>query len=401
MKKINKITAALFLPALMLLSSCMDPIFYEIRKDVKPEKATVSGNITSITRFTASDGSEWLYTGADKGLRRKPLKDENHGSWDEQPMPFDLISFDFDSTSYNGEQLLTVLANENTLYLISAEYTTTGTEGNTNPKNLHLWGKQNGGNWKKIDFNLPLGIDLETERYISLFNVFQTNTPQKEHRHAYICRRESVKDSEGNTSLVYKTYELKGTATPQPVSISKLEDSDGTRPWSAAYFNDEVKFFASKAVTTNETSNKDASMLYYADGDNLYYTSADGSKNKVKALEAPRKISALSTCKDSILIGLGDISGDSTSYGGITRAILDENGVPASSTSGFSTNANFQLTNSYVILTLLNATPEKAELESAFYASISFRGSTGLHDNIGLWSYYPKRGDDEGNWNRE
>ena len=52
MKKINKIAALLSLPFLMLLSSCMDPIFYELRKDVKPETATVSGNISTVTRFT-------------------------------------------------------------------------------------------------------------------------------------------------------------------------------------------------------------------------------------------------------------------------------------------------------------------------------------------------------------
>ena len=136
MKKINKIAALLFLPFLMLLSSCMDPIFYEIRKDVKPEKATVSGNIATVTRFTEG-GVEYLYTAADKGLRRKRADNESHDAWSEnESIPFSLIAFDWDSTVFTGEQLLAVLANSDTLYLISVDYSTTGTEGNTKPSKL-------------------------------------------------------------------------------------------------------------------------------------------------------------------------------------------------------------------------------------------------------------------------
>ena len=61
MKKINKITTILFLPLLMIFSSCFDPIFYEVRRDVAPESATVSGNIGQITRFTMN-GEEYLLT---------------------------------------------------------------------------------------------------------------------------------------------------------------------------------------------------------------------------------------------------------------------------------------------------------------------------------------------------
>ena len=113
--------------------------------------ATVSGNISTVTRFT-EDGTEYLYTAADKGLRRKRADNESHDAWSEKDIPFSLIAFDWDSTSFTGEQLLAVLANSDTLYLISVDYSTTGTEGNTNPSKLNLWGKQSGGSWKKIDF---------------------------------------------------------------------------------------------------------------------------------------------------------------------------------------------------------------------------------------------------------
>lgn len=384
MKKINKITAALILPFLMILNSCMDPIFYEIRKDVKPEKATVSGNIASITRFTGDDGTEYIYTAADKGLRRKKASNESHGSWSEQSIPFELIHFDFDSTSYIGEQLLTVMADANTLYLISAVYNTTGTEGNTIPSSLHLWAKPNGGSWKRVSFSFPVGYDYDSETFISLFNVFQTNAPKKEHRYAYVCKY---------VSGDYICYQLNGTSEPIKVTISKLEDSSGTRPYSAVYHNG-VKFFSTTASTTNETYKTDATRTYYTDNDKLYYSDGTGYK---KALSVDRKISALATCKDSILIGLGNIHDRDSDAGGITRATLNEEGIPASSTSDFSTNAAFQITNAYTVLTLLNATPEKNETASALYSSITFSSNYGLHENIGLWSYYPGRG----NWNRE
>ena len=188
---------------------------------------------------------------------------------------------------------------------------------------------------------------------------------------------------------------MKGLDAPEEITISKVEDGKvGDRIYSAAYFDGGVKFFTSHAVTTNETYDDPATRLYYADGEDLYYS--DNGKY-VKALDSDRVISALTTCKDSILIGYGDITNTSSEYGGIGRASLDENGIPASSTSSFSTNAAFQITSAYAVLTLLNATPQKNETDSALYASITFSSSNGLHENIGLWSYYPGRG----NWNRE
>ena len=52
-------------------------------------------------------------------------------------------------------------------------------------------------------------------------------------------------------------------------------------------------------------------------------------------------------------------------------------------------------------MTLLCADPDINEADASLYASVSFRGSgastSANPKNIGLWSYYPGRG----NWNRE
>jgi hypothetical protein len=52
-------------------------------------------------------------------------------------------------------------------------------------------------------------------------------------------------------------------------------------------------------------------------------------------------------------------------------------------------------------MSLLCADPSKTEAQSSLYATITYRGagtsSSATPANIGLWSYYPLRG----NWNRE
>ena len=95
------------------------------------------------------------------------------------------------------------------------------------------------------------------------------------------------------------------------------------------------------------------------------------------------------------MIGYGTIA--DTSAGGIGRMLL-KNGVPTQLAS-FETNAAFQITSSYKVVSLLNATPDLPELGSNLYASINFASASNSFDNIGLWSYYPERG--LSGWNRE
>ena len=105
---------------------------------------------------------------------------------------------------------------------------------------------------------------------------------------------------------------------------------------------------------------------------------------------------------DSLLIGKGSYASVATDDGGIARILLkDDNGkkVPDSKTSGFDNNAKYQFTSSYILMTLLCADPSKSEAEASLYTTTSYRGSNGSASfrDIGLWSYYPSRG----NWNRE
>ena len=410
MKKTNFIKTILISVFALMLTGCFDPIFSEIRKDVKPESATVSGNITSITRYTAG-GEEYLVLSADGGIRYKLADNEEHDSWNVyENLPFELAHFDYEDSVYEGEQILKVLANSDTLYLVCAIYEATGWEGKSNPASFCIWSKQisaaNGiwstsGDWSKVDTSaknyFPLAQD-SSEYYYSNFNVFQTNTPLAKNRHAYLC----TYDVDAGT---VEYNELTGLETLKAVKIEKLEDdSTNSRAYSAAYFDGSILFFNSVAVVTDETYTDEATTIYYGgvcSSDNdysaLYYKKA-GSESYTELkydLDKKTTFSALAVCKDSIIMGCGNIASGS-GKGGVRHALLTD-GVPQSIIDEFDSNASTQLSSAYYVMALLNATPEKTEAESALYAALSYSETSGYFDNVGLWSYYPERG----NWNRE
>ena len=406
-----KKTAITILSAALLLFSglftgCQEAIYEVIREDVEPEEATVSGNIGTITRYTAND-TEFLLLAADDGLRYKQKDKNSHGKWKTYKLPFSLHSYDFDSSSHSGEQLVSVLADSTTLYIISASYENTSSEGLTYPSNIKLWGKQidadgskllSDGKWTKIADRknnkdiFPLA-STSTGYFTTSFIVFQTNAPMKDHRAAYIRSH--------NSDTGYHYYKLNGLELPEEITIEKEaiidpEPSSATdyvpAALGAAYFGGEIKFFTSPVVTTNETYEEEATYYYYTNSDDRLYFSNGTSVNSVKG-NSDYVISALATCADSILVGYGKTVG---SAGGIERSDLID-GVPVKINGKFSTNERNQITQSYKVLVLLNATPEKKETASSLYAAISFAATAANFEKIGLWSYYPKRG----NWNRE
>ena len=401
MKKIALllITTSLFLLSGLVFTGCQDPIFEAIRMDVKPETATVSGNIGTITRYTAG-GKEFLVLAADGGLKYKYKDNNYHDAWHSLSVPFSLHHYDFDSGTHKGEQIISVLADNTTLYLITAKYSHTSTEGLSYPSSIRLWGKAVPGNgthlkgeggegWTLIvdddDDIFPISVSDTTNFYYSKFNVFQTNAPQAAHRAAFICAKDGSN---------YNYYRLNGT-TITPVTIDDADIIDSSESsahvHSVVYFDSGFKFFTCPAATTNETYETEANYYYFTNGGSrLYYS--NGTEHG--SMGTDDDISALATCSDSLLIGYGD-----TTYGapgGIDKADLSSTGKPIGHGS-FSTNAQFQITDNYLVLALVNATPEKKETDSALYASITFGGTKYNFNSVGLWSYYKERG----NWNRE
>lgn len=408
MKKIIKF---LIINTLILftLTACHDPIFYSIMNDVPPEESTVSGVVNCITRYSVND-SEFLVINANDGLKYKKLNENQHGKWiTYKNIPFSLHHYEYYGAGHVGHQLIKVVADSETLYLISVEYTNDEIEGIVAPKAAHIWAKTmtldtNGnwdttGNWteitgKRSDDKELLQFYKSGDLYYSSFNVFSTNSPIKTHRNVFIKSQVS--------STEYWKLENKTLSNVTSTVTANVKDSDNTTDVDgASYIGNTIYFFNTSALCSNETYTSNATKIYFGkeNTDELYYF--DGSSVSSKILNVGEDISCMAVTKDFLLIGRSSAKDESSTSGGIVKTALNDDGTPKNSLSSFSTNAQTQLSSSYIIYTLLAADPSLNETEGALYSSIGFKGSgnsTAVNfSNIGLWSYYPSRG----NWNRE
>ena len=356
MKKILK-TLALSLLFIPFIAGCKAPVFYEIMRDVAPEEATVNGVITSITRYE-SDTEEKLVTFSSDGLIWKDADGTAHGQWSCFP----------DSNQLSGKIIKTA-ADKSNLYVVTITFHEDVEKGLNLPDAATLW-CYNNGKWYEVKTpKLNPGN----------FNIFCTNDVENSKRSAYL-------------RIGDKVYELSGKTFPTS------EPETGNYNSVVSGGNSSDIFFESTA------SVKNGNYIYWGEGSKLYYSNdtsnpkAEGKKTL--ALDAGTDISCLAVTSDSILIGRGDFSNSLISKGGIAKTSL-KGGVPGNSLESFSTNATSQLASVYQIYTLLVANPEQTELNASIYASMGFKGSGSStsvsYDNIGLWSYYPARG----NWNRE
>lgn len=351
MKKILK-TLALSLLFIPFIAGCKAPVFYEIMRDVAPEEATVNGVITSITRYK-SDTEEKLVTFSSDGLIWKDADGTAHGQWSCFP----------DSNQLSGKIIKTAADNSN-LYVVTITFHEDVEKGLNLPDAATLW-CYNNGKWYEVKTpKLNPGN----------FNIFCTNDVNNDNRSAYLRIGDNVYELNGNT----------------------FNETNQTKEGN---YNSVVSGGNSSAIFFESTASvKNGNYIYWGEGSKLYYSKAEGKKTL--ALDAGTDISCLAATKDALLIGRGDFSNSLISKGGIAKTSLT-NGVPGNSLESFSTNATSQLASVYQIYTLLVADPTKTELEASIYASMGFKGSGSStsvsYDNIGLWSYYPARG----NWNRE
>lgn len=355
MKKILK-TLALSLLFIPFIAGCKAPVFYEIMRDVAPEEATVNGVITSITRYI-SGTEEKLVTFSSDGLIWKDANGTAHGQWSCFP----------DSNQLSGKIIKTA-ADDSNLYVVTITFHEDVEKGLNLPDAATLW-CYNNGKWYEVKTpKLNPGN----------FNIFCTNDVNNDNRSAYL-------------RIGDKVYELSGT------TFNESNPQYGN--YNSVVSGDNDIFFESTA------SVKNGNYIYWGEGSKLYYSNdtsnpkAEG--NKKLALDAGTDISCLAATKDALLIGRGDFSNSLISKGGIAKTSLDSDGKPGNSLESFSTNATSQLASVYQIYTLLVANPDQPELNASIYASMGFKGSGSStsvsYDNIGLWSYYPARG----NWNRE
>ena len=418
-KSIKNIVTGLLLTftALSFISCGHEPVFYGIMHDVAPETATVSGNISSVVRATINS-EEYLILSNGGGLYYKPLSSSTHGEWktDNIKFKFSFHHYNYfatgsESDGHHGQQILRVVADQDNLYLLTADFKQDDQYGVVLPNIIYLWTcsldsllTNSDAIWTNLAEGsslFPTSFNSSTSQLQTDFNLFFTNSVKAEHRKAFL----SVTDSEADT-VAY--YALNGSAAPVSESCSnKVQIYDQSKKLNSAFYIGSTLYFSDAlAVTTNETSLADATFAVIAGVNknsnkkfDLYTYKGSGDPESFVEIGSP--IASLAFTGDSILIGKGSYSETYTSNGGIEHVLLDESGLPQKETAAFDNNAQYQFTSSYIVMSLLCADPVKKEAEANLYATISYRGSnsssTATFKDIGLWSYYPARG----NWNRE
>lgn len=445
MKKIFlSIISTLALFSSLIFISCSDPVFYYISKDVPSESATINGIIRSIARYTIND-TEYIVTVSSKGIVYKPVaynegsgnytwvtETQDHDKWttiSQSELPFTLHYYDYTDAKHYGQQILKVLADAENLYVVTVSYYINDDEGTSCPENFYIytvkptesekgkWNTLSSSEWTEIltsnnNIDKTAAIYESGDYTFTAINVFSTNSAQKSERKV-VLRIGNGSSADSNGDKTRKYYEISGGAiNSSAITISADEildsDSDGASVSvnGIAILDGTTYYSSTQSLTTNATFDTQATAMYWGNGAYLYYQISGGEATK--SVDASYTINSLAICKDAIIIGRGQNSSSYlSSSGGVEKVqfTTDPEGnytnIPESSLGTFETNAQTQLLSSYLVQTMFNSTPGFAELESSLYASLYFIGSGSStsvsYNNIGLWSYYPSRG----NWNRE
>lgn len=417
MKKTIKNLALGLLLAFTFISCGHEPVFYGIIHDVPPEEATVNGNITSIARCTINS-TEYLFLSGGGELKYKSIDSSKHGEWTSEniELPFKLHHYNYYATStegigHVGEQVQRVLSDNSNIYILTASFKQDDQYGVVMPKAFHLWTKPldsifTAGGWS--DFVLgreelfPFSLNVSETQTELDFSLFSTNALQSAHRKVFL----SVTSSDET-----KYYELQGAADPKDCSSEATGSNllkistDSSKVNSAFYIGNTLYYSDSYITITDETKDSAATYACLAGIKEDYsnselYIFKPGDSAPVKHMSASSTIASLAFTADSLLIGKGSYGSTYTSNGGIERVLRTENGIEAQTTD-FENNATYQFTTSYILMTLVCVDPTKNEADATLYASVSYRGtgssSSASFKDVGLWSYYPSRG----NWNRE
>lgn len=391
--------------AAFIFTGCYDAVFQSIRNEIQLEEGTVKGFINSIVRFN-SGSDEYLFLQNGR-ISYKKAADSYHGAWNEAANQPAGVSFNFYSSSFSGTHFFGLAADTQYVYALGYEPGLNDIGGRNVPKAVKLYCCQTvNGEWKEV-----IGVNQKIAEYITHLNssyymtdasihLFCTNSPNPvnpANRKAYIriggggassAKCNTNYGTDGNGGII----QLNGTNDGTP--IAKGADGAGLSTLSALYYNGKVNFLDYLAAGTNETASSPATYVYYASSETLYSfpVSSPGTKTSA-SLSTSKDIISMAVTSDSILLG--------TNGNGIFRVTHNTAGKPASSTSSFSTNAQSVMYSPYIVRTLFCVSPDLNETATTLYASLQFRytaqSASADYGNVGLWSYYPTRG----NWNKE
>lgn len=354
-KSLKNLFTFIFSASLFSFLSCQDVIFDEIRNEVKLDDATVSGSILSMVRY-----KDDIYVAT--GIIKHQSKERTSSNWqDLEEIP--------------EGKIYSLASDSSNLYACSLTFEDDDDGYNVPAK--RILSKYDGNSWKTL---------LTVSYSSSYFFAFGTNAPQEANRHAFFRYGSNV-------------YELSDSITENSTSIESwsalsteyeiANEGELANVKSAACLGSKVILSPYRASTSNETESDEATYVYTASGDDIYY-STDGATWTQIDTDSDDIIS-MGFSQDYMLLGTDE---------GIQHVKITDN-IPGTSTQDFSNNAASALSSYYIVETLLVVDPSKSEYDTPIFASIEFDGSSSSTSatlkNVGLWGYYQGRGE----WNRE
>lgn len=402
------IKQAIFIATLIFsvfLSSCFNPVITMIREEVDLEDAVINGNINSIVRYTGQYGSGYGdYLFMQNGYiayKSSASEKQTHGEWQDAPYVPPVLEYDDYLDTFYGTQIIKLAvggdnSGNNTLFALGINYKTD--TGSTVPADKILYKLTNENpHWKEI-YRRPVNIPENSNftQFEDNFTIFCTNSPNPAHRRAF------ARIGTGENRLTQKYFEL--TQGTDWSDKSKLDDygvpiestivSTSETYNSVVFINGKV-FFTSGVGGTNETASTPATYAYWSNGEMFHWCEAGSISDKLEpqgSIKVAANLYSMAVNKDSIIVGPYRLT--------VQRIGIEKTGKPTEIIN-FETNITSQLRNPYTTNVLFALDPAKNEKDNVIYAALVLSGSEGATSgsiqSVGLWSYYPSRG----NWNRE
>lgn len=393
MKKLSKSIISVFIfSAISVFTSCNGVVFDTIREEVKLSDAQIQGTVHSLIRVTdSSDSKEYLYLSANPVVWKKDVDKavKNGGTYvADETDPTDYTTSEhghWSTTSRPGNNYVRLAANHNgEIYSLSSivkEVTDDGEMEEISRELKYLDTSNKDAVWQTVTFD----DESITSEISSASSIFCTNTPKNENRYAFVRIDGKIYKLEGGkATLIEESSEYNFTSGDNSTSIYSSARGVSTFNGSTFYFTETA------SITSNESYNSDATMIYYASGTTVYYRAAGDSGWTSVSCDSSA-IRSIAVTKDKLLLG---------TTSGLDNTALNE-GKPTGSATTISANATSTLSSSYTVPILLTIDPTKSDTATDIYAASNFEGNpsstSATRKNASLWSYYPARS----KWNRE
>ncbi|MBR4600096.1 MAG: hypothetical protein IKO39_08610 [Treponema sp.] len=374
----------------LFMSSCDGVIFSDIRKEVELADAKISGDIQSIIRYKYNN-EEHIFV--------------SNGEIYHRSVETSVVESKIDwQTFSNPTGFVYALAADSTNLYAASVVIEEDDDGYNVGKTRGLYCYKD-GSWEEI-WSASYSSSVKAR-------LFCTNTPQSANREAYF---RVGTDSSSNIWKLDGTKPLTTdlTDTDKNTPMTKGDTDNSTSPTtgvnSCTKLGSDTYFSTAEAMTSNETKDKESTLIYRCSGDNIYYkgsitttTESDGTSTTTSSdydwtpvnLDCST-IQSIAVTQNYILVGTSE---------GIAHqswATKEENGpktggIPNSGNTSFSTNATSTLSSYYTIPALLVVDPGLDESTATIFASSITSSTSASLKNVGLWSYFATTGE----WNRE